>query len=58
MTKPEILKQLQTKLPVSDVVSAPSPAPAATPIHPTGRSARIGLWALGVGFGGFLLWAG
>ncbi|MDD2811443.1 HlyD family type I secretion periplasmic adaptor subunit [Rhodoferax sp.] len=24
----------------------------------TGRSARIGLWALGLGFGGFLLWAG
>lgn len=25
---------------------------------PAGRSARIGLWALGLGFGGFLLWAG
>lgn len=24
----------------------------------TGRAARIGLWALGIGFGGFLLWAG
>lgn len=24
----------------------------------TGRAARIGLWALGLGFGGFLLWAG
>jgi protease secretion system membrane fusion protein len=24
----------------------------------TGRAARVGLWALGVGFGGFLLWAG
>lgn len=23
----------------------------------TGRAARVGLWALGVGFGGFLLWA-
>jgi len=23
----------------------------------TGRAARIGLWALGIGFGGFLLWA-
>ncbi|NCO44326.1 secretion protein HlyD, partial [Candidatus Berkelbacteria bacterium] len=22
----------------------------------TGRAARIGLWALGLGFGGFLLW--
>jgi protease secretion system membrane fusion protein len=25
---------------------------------PTARSARIGLWALAIGFGGFLLWAG
>lgn len=24
----------------------------------TGRAARFGLWALGLGFGGFLLWAG
>lgn len=24
----------------------------------TGRASRIGLWALGIGFGGFLLWAG
>ena len=24
----------------------------------TGRATRIGLWALGIGFGGFLLWAG
>jgi membrane fusion protein, protease secretion system len=24
----------------------------------TGRAARIGLWTLGLGFGGFLLWAG
>ncbi len=24
----------------------------------TGRAARIGLWALAIGFGGFLLWAG
>lgn len=24
----------------------------------TGRASRIGLWALGLGFGGFLLWAG
>ncbi|MCW2313975.1 HlyD family type I secretion periplasmic adaptor subunit [Rhodoferax antarcticus] len=26
--------------------------------HHAGRAARIGLWALGLGFGGFLLWAG
>jgi protease secretion system membrane fusion protein len=34
-----------------------SPFDAAGPSH-TGRSARVGLWALGIGFGGFLLWAG
>jgi len=35
-----------------------APAPTATSIaHTTGRAARVGLWALGIGFGGFLLWA-
>ena len=39
-----------------------NPAPAATPKHgappaDTGHAARVGLWALGLGFGGFLLWA-
>ncbi len=33
--------------------------PVAPPIaHHTGRAARIGLWALGLGLGGLLLWAG
>lgn len=36
--------------------------PATAPTHggppaDTGRAARVGLWALGLGFGGFLLWA-
>lgn len=30
---------------------------AASVAHTTGRAARIGLWALGLGFGGFVLWA-
>lgn len=39
-----------------------NPAPAAIPKHgappaDTGHAARVGLWALGLGFGGFLLWA-
>lgn len=48
-------------------MSSPSPitvaprnaieAPLAEPPSDTGRIARIGLWTLGVGFGGFLLWA-
>lgn len=37
------------------------PVPAPTPVVPdpveAGRAGRVGLWALGLGFGGFLLWA-
>jgi protease secretion system membrane fusion protein len=47
------------------VALSASPAPLAPDATPdtqpvtahTARSARIGLWALGLGFGGFLLWA-
>lgn len=35
----------------------PSPAGQAAPPADSGRAARVGLWALGLGFGGFLLWA-
>lgn len=42
--------------------TAAAPSDAAPDAHQfsmhTGRAARIGLWALGLGFGGFLLWAG
>ena len=34
--------------------SAPQDSPS---LSDSGRAARVGLWALGVGFGGFLLWA-
>lgn len=37
------------------VAAAGSAAPAAAEAH---RVGRIGLWALAIGFGGFLLWAG
>jgi membrane fusion protein, protease secretion system len=34
------------------------PAGSAAPLHTdTGRAGRIGMWALALGFGGFLLWA-
>ena len=43
----------------------PTPSPASTQLAGseessarTGHAAHIGLWALGIGFGGFLLWAG
>jgi protease secretion system membrane fusion protein len=42
------------------VPSSPTSAePSSAQVLPghTGRAARIGLWALGLGFGGFLLWA-
>ncbi len=40
--------------------SASQPRPPVAPLPPsdTGRAARTGLWVLGLGFGGFLLWAG
>ena len=38
-------------------LAAPAAAQEAPPISDTGRAARVGLWALGLGFGGFLLWA-
>ena len=41
-----------TALPVTDVTAKLEPKEHA------GRAGRIGLWALGLGFGGFLLWAG
>ncbi len=37
--------------------SAPQASHNGTPPADTGRAARVGLWALGLGFGGFLLWA-
>jgi protease secretion system membrane fusion protein len=46
----------------SDAIALPDETVAAANEAPldtdTGRAGRIGMWALGVGFGGFLLWAG
>lgn len=42
----------------SDFNNLPTAAPGTgAPPADTGRAARVGLWALGLGFGGFLLWA-
>lgn len=42
----------------SDFNTSPTAAPQnGAPPADTGRAARVGLWALGLGFGGFLLWA-
>lgn len=44
---------------LSSLSSAAAPQPSAPDAQAdTGRAARVGLWALGLGFGGFLLWAG
>lgn len=40
------------------LASALGDAHAPSAFADTGRAARIGLWALGLGLGGFLLWAG
>jgi len=41
----------------SDFNLSPVAPKNGAPPADTGRAARIGLWALGLGFGGFLLWA-
>jgi len=42
----------------SDFNNLPTATPGkGEPPADTGRAARVGLWALGLGFGGFLLWA-
>ncbi|MBK7004792.1 MAG: HlyD family type I secretion periplasmic adaptor subunit [Burkholderiales bacterium] len=46
----------KAQLPVSD--ATPRETQSGTESSQSGRAARIGLWALGIGFGGFLLWAG
>ena len=64
MTKPDMYKRLTAKLaPAQEAPVDATPSDAAKAKHAlvsdsdSGRSARIGLWALGIGFGGFLLWA-
>ena len=59
MTKLDI-KRLSNKSPDANAISdATYPSGAGQDIAAlTGSAARIGLWALGLGFGGFLLWAG
>ena len=51
------MSQNTTPLSSASPLDATDVIPKETVTH-TGRSARIGLWALGIGFGGFLLWAG
>jgi len=45
---------MATNTPVDPTEPADTTTP---PPQDTGRAARVGLWALGVGLGGFLLWA-
>ena len=58
MFKSDITKRLAAKTtrPASALDASPTGLPSQT-AH-TGRAARIGLWSLILGFGGFLLWAG
>ena len=51
------MSQNTTPLSSASPLDATDVIPKETVTH-AGRSARIGLWALGIGFGGFLLWAG
>ena len=47
-------KPTNEMLPGASPAEAPAPEDHATD---TNRATRVGLWALGIGFGGFLLWA-
>jgi len=59
MVKPELFKNLSSKLlPAAPAPSQPDPQEAAIDaVTESNRAARIGLWALGLGLGGFILWA-
>lgn len=54
MAKPNILNRLSTDTKVATTDEADPPQSTASE---QGRATRIGLWALGIGFGVFLLWA-
>jgi len=50
------IRNILQRLPGQKVAPTTLDGEAVLPMD-TGRPARIGLWALGIGFGGFLLWA-
>ncbi len=54
MAKPDILNRL---IRPDATITTVEPTRESTPHSDLGRAGRIGLWALGIGFGGFLLWA-
>lgn len=58
MTKLDLVKTLQAKLPVTDASVDESDSTALEAAARSSRGARLGLWALALGLGGFLLWAG
>lgn len=55
MATPDLLKRLTA--PAAPSAAEESGAGPGGPSSDLGRAGRIGLWALGIGFGGFLLWA-
>ena len=55
MATPELMKRLTTA--ATAVPAAEDAADAQGASSDLGRAGRIGLWALAIGFGGFLLWA-
>lgn len=58
MSKLDMFKRLSSKSPSADALSGATDLVAKELPADAGRAARVGLWALGLGFGGFLLWAG
>lgn len=58
MAKLDMFKHLSPQAPSANAPSDDTDPTAMALSTGTSRAARIGLWALGLGFGGFLLWAG
>lgn len=58
MTKPDMYKLLTAKKADTADTQENATPKVANPASDTRRVGRRGLWALGIGFGGFLLWAG
>lgn len=57
MTKPDLLQRLSTRRLAAVPATVDSTQPDLPTVADTTRATRIGLWALIIGLGGFLLWA-
>src|SRR4051812_34251269 len=57
MAKPELMKLLSSKLSPAGPGAPAATDPVMAADLDTNRAARLGMWVLGLGLGGFVLWA-